>query len=132
VSPEHPRFHFGDFAKVWVFDRGNSFTVKYEDCKQDAERELRRMLHFVGKEASDEKIRLAVEKKSFENRTLRRSGRKRKPGEADTGQFERKGIVGDWKNLFNSDAAKIFNKHEEQALIKLGYEPNSDWVSQIG
>ena len=131
VAPEHPRFHFRDFAKSWVFDRENSFTVKYEDCKQDAESQLRRMLDFVGKKVDDEQIVHAVEKNSFENRTLQRSGKKRKPGEAESGQFERKGIVGDWKNVFNSESAKIFDKYEGEPLIKLGYETDSDWVSQI-
>lgn len=131
VSPEHPRFHFREFANAWVFNRTNSFTVRYEDCKADAEHELRRMLDFVGKEVDNDKILAAVEKNSFENRTLKRSGKTRRPGQADTGQFERKGIVGDWKNVFNLEAARIFDMHEGQALIELGYESSSDWVSQV-
>ena len=130
ISPEHPRFHFRDFAKAWLFDR-ESFSVKYEDCKQDAEHQLRRMLGFLDKAVGDDKITLAVEQNSFENRTLRRSGKIRKPGEAEVGQFERKGIVGDWKNVFNSQAAEIFQKYEGGTLIKLGYEPDASWASRV-
>lgn len=130
VNPDHPRFHFRQFVNEWVSGK-ESFVVTYEDCKIDAEKQLRRMVEFVGKQVSDEKITAAVEKNTFENRTLQRSGKKRKPGEADSGQFERRGVVGDWRNVFNAEAAQVFEQYEGQTLIKLGYESDSHWVSEV-
>ena len=103
--------------------------MKYEDFKTEPAIQLRRLTDFVGVEVPDSKIDEAVEKNSFANRTKRRGGKVRTTGETDNSQFERKGIVGDWKNLFSDDAKKLFAKHEGDTLVKLEYEPNQDWAS---
>ena len=127
VAPDHPRFSFAEFAKAWLAEN-NTCIAKYEDFKTEPVIQLKRLTEFVGIEVPDIKIQEAVEKNSFENRTKRRSGKVRAVGETDNSQFERKGIVGDWKNLFTDEARKLFLKHEGETLLKLGYEPNHDWA----
>ena len=127
TTPDHPRFSFGQFANAWL-QVENTCCVKYEDFKTDPVANLRKLTEFVGIEVTESKLEEAVEKNSFANRTKRRSGKVRAIGEADSGQFERKGIVGDWKNLFNDDAKRLFLKHEGETLIKLKYEPNNYWA----
>jgi hypothetical protein len=38
----------------------------------------------------------------------------------------RKGVVDDWKNHFTYETRRLFNEYVGSALIKLGYEKNSD------
>lgn len=126
TTPDHPRFSFAQFARAWLAEE-NTCIAKYEDFKTEPENQLKRLTEFVGVEVSDSKISEAVEKNSFENRVKRRSGSVRAVGETDNSQFERKGIVGDWKNLFTDDAKKLFAKCEGETLVRLEYEPNDDW-----
>jgi hypothetical protein len=69
-----------------------------------------------------------VQQNSFENRTKQRSGRARNPGQTDASQFERKGIVGDWRNVFSPEAARLFDQFEGPTLVRLKYEPDSSWA----
>jgi hypothetical protein len=128
TAPDHPRFSFSEFATAWLAE-DNTCIAKYEDFKTEPTIQLRRLTEFVGVDVADSKIEEAVEQNSFANRTKRRSGKVRTVGETDNSQFERKGIVGDWKNLFNDEARKVFLKHEGETLTKLEYEPNDEWAS---
>lgn len=127
-APDHPRFSFGQFARAWL-EQPNTCVVKYEDCKADPVRELDRLVRFVGREVPESVLADAVEKNSFANRTRQRSGAVRREGESDSSQFERKGIVGDWRNLFTQQACDLFLKHEGETLRRLGYEPDHSWAT---
>lgn len=128
TTPEHPRFTFNQFAKAWM-KQSNTCVVRYENFKVDPVAELEKITIFAGKQISKEKLTEAVEKNSFANRTKQRSGKSRKPGQSDAGQFERKGIVGDWKNLFNQRAKDTFLKYEGETLKLLEYETNENWAN---
>jgi hypothetical protein len=39
----------------------------------------------------------------------------------------RKGIAGDWKNVFAERDKKIFKKEAGGLLVELGYEKDHDW-----
>ena len=66
-------------------------------------------------------IKRVVDNYSFENQT------RRKPGEENINSFLRKGVSGDWKNHFNSQAKEVFKYHAGDLLIKLGYEKDKNW-----
>ena len=129
VSPDHPRFSFGDFANRWLATSHACFT-KYETFKESPVPELKRLTQFLGADVPQHRLEAAVEKNSFANRTKRRSGTVRRPGQSDNHQFERKGIVGDWRNLFNLEARRIFCEHEGETLIRLEYEHNNHWADE--
>jgi hypothetical protein len=104
----------------------NVIVVKYEDFSDNAASALRDMLIRLGIDDPDERlIELTVEKYSFEQQT------KRKKGEADALSNKRKGIIGDWKNYFSSDAAELFHNKAGDVLLKLGYETASDWHQKL-
>ena len=128
VSPEHPRFRYGEFAKRWLA-ASNTCYAKYEDFKKQPAVELDRLTRFLGHSVPADQLAAAIEKNSFANRTQRRSGQLRKPGQSDNHQFERKGIVGDWHNLFNLEARRCFAELEGETLVTLGYEPDNNWVN---
>lgn len=96
--------------------------VKYEDLLRQPEEELRRLLEFLGAEASEEVADRCVREASFE-----KLGEGRKRGEEDPTAFVRKGIAGDWKNVFTEQNKRTFKNQAGDLLIKLGYEEDEDW-----
>lgn len=102
---------------------GDNYTeVKYESLLADTAKELKRLLIFLGAESSDDAVRQCVEKVRFERLT---GGRQR--GEEDPSAALRKGIAGDWKNVFTEEDRQIFKEEAGNLLVKLGYEKDNDW-----
>jgi hypothetical protein len=94
-----------EYYNIWAANRGKPrdfLMIRYEDLKQGAEVELRRLLEFIGLgNVSDEHIAEAVEYASFNNmRKMEMSGKvssgRLKPGDrSDKESFKtRKGVVG--------------------------------------
>ena len=48
-------------------------------------------------------------------------------GQEDPTSFFRKGIAGDWRNVFTEEDKVLFKKEAGDLLIKLGYEEDLDW-----
>jgi hypothetical protein len=106
---------FGDYfdhLAAW-FDRRNASNVHfvtYEELKADTPGQIRRMANFLGdpfaRHASDENILNAVlEHSSF--RRMRKNQRRWASSRADSAPaFVRKGVVGDWANLFSPMQAR--------------------------
>jgi hypothetical protein len=109
-----------------AMDRG-LFMIRYEGLKADPEENVARAVrHLSGRDADPERVRRALEQTSFEKRSGRR------PGEEDRGhRTVRKGIVGDWRNHFSLEAARLFDSHAGDTLIALGYEPDGSWVDEV-
>jgi hypothetical protein len=125
----HPPFMLHEFVRAWK-QRPGVLWVRYEDCLADAEAELTRMARGLGLPLDPERVKQAVEANSFRNATRKR-GRERKPGEADPGSFERKGVAGDWKNHFDRRSCELLERHEGASLRALGYEPDASWVERF-
>ncbi len=45
----------------------------------------------------------------------------------DPTSFYRKGVAGDWKNLFDERDKEIYKEEAGELLIRLGYENNGSW-----
>jgi hypothetical protein len=119
-----PRFNWAEFVDNWA-DRNNTYSLKYENLLSEPLRELSKLLATrFSLEPDIDKIEAIVAKNSF------RSTTGRKPGEESRSSFARKGIAGDWKNYFSSEASRVFNHFAGKQLIKLGYEDDESWVSQ--
>lgn len=115
-------------AKVgWVVQDGsallddNYHQVHYEDLLAEPVEEVRRLLEFLGADSSEEVARACVEAASFE----KMSGRN--PGEEDSSSFFRKGVSGDWRNVFNEEDRQAFKEEAGELLVRLGYENDNDW-----
>jgi hypothetical protein len=67
-------------------------------------------------------VRRCVESASFE-----RLSRGRQRGEEDPSSFFRKGIAGDWQNVFTEEDKRVFKEEAGDLLIKLGYEESDQW-----
>jgi hypothetical protein len=100
----------------------NYAEVKYEDLLERPEEEAKRLLEFLRADAGDEVVRKCVDSASFETWA---DGRKR--GQEDPSSFFRKGVAGDWQNVFTERDKEIFKEEAGDLLIDLGYEKDRDW-----
>jgi hypothetical protein len=102
---------------------GDNYTeVTYEGLLKDTKGQVGRLVRFLGAMSDEEIVRRCVRKASFEKLS---KGRKR--GEEDSTSFFRKGVAGDWKNVFTEKDREIFKEEAGALLVKLGYEEDDDW-----
>ena len=100
----------------------NYVEVRYEDLLDRPEEEVRRLLLSLGARADEKTAARCVRAASFEKLS---KGRKR--GEEDSASFFRKGVAGDWKNVFTQRDRAVFKEHAGDALVELGYEDDRGW-----
>jgi hypothetical protein len=102
---------------------GNGYVeVRYEDLLARPEEEVRRLLEFLRAEASEKTVKRCVNAASFE-----KLSRGRTRGQEDPTSFFRKGIAGDWSNVFTEQDKVLFKKEAGDLLIQLGYEKDDSW-----
>jgi hypothetical protein len=121
-------------AKEWasnvslVIERGqplfgdNYIEVRYEDLLEHPHREAARLVRFLGADSREDFINRAVNAASFE-----KLSRGRERGQEDPASFFRKGLAGDWRNVFTERDKEIYKEAAGDLLIKLGYENDYDW-----
>lgn len=118
----NPGFSYVKFIEDWL-DKTNIHIVKYEDVHKDPEGMLKGILEYCGeKDICAEKIKSAIKDNSFKNITGRTEGHQ------DKTSHKRKGIVGDWKNYFNSESCDLVFKNQQNLLVKLNYEKDDSWI----
>lgn len=66
-------------------------------------------------------MRQCVETTSFERVT------NRKRGEEQSSAFLRKGVAGDWREVFTERDKEIFKEVAGDFLIRLGYKEDNNW-----
>ena len=99
----------------------NYREVRYEDLLERPEEEVGRLLEFLGADANEQTVRRCLGAASFEKLA---EGRKR--GQ-EAASFYRKGVAGDWKNVFTGRDKQDFKAAAGDLLIDLGYEKDNDW-----
>lgn len=100
----------------------NYAEVRYEDLLRRPEEEVRRLILFLGAGADDDTISRCVNAASFE-----KLSRGRERGEEDATSFFRKGVAGDWRNVFTEEDRSVFKEEAGGLLTKLGYEKDDGW-----
>lgn len=101
---------------------GNYLEARYENLLTQPEAEVRRILGFLGADTSEKSVKLCVDSTGFEQMSSRKSGQE----DSSSVRF-RKGVAGDWKNVFTKKDKQIFKEHAGYPLVKLGYESDNDW-----
>jgi hypothetical protein len=99
--------------------------VRYEDLLLDTHATLSVAIgELAHEETDDERLAEAIEAQRFENVTGREAGSE------GTGSFVRKGIAGDWRNVFTREAAELYDAYAGDVLIRCGYEADHRWVER--
>jgi Sulfotransferase domain len=80
-----------------------------------------RALKILGGDAGEQIVSRCVRAATFE----KLSGGRQRGQEATS--FYRKGIAGDWKNVFTEQNKREFKAAAGDLLIRLGYETDDDW-----
>ena len=100
----------------------NLHVVRYEDLLSDGPTQLLKTVEYLGLPSPlEQELKETYTRFSFEAQTTIKAGEER------TDKFLRKGISGDWKNYFTSEACAVFNQFYGQTLIQLGYEEDHNW-----
>lgn len=100
----------------------NYIEIRYEDFLADGENTLARLLEFLGARADETTVKRCIRASSFEV-----ASDNRRQGEEDPSSFFRKGIAGDWKNVFTEENKRDFKAGAGQLLVTLGYENDENW-----
>lgn len=120
-----PGYPYTEFCKSWL-NKDHIHLVRYEDVHLDPEAALTGILEFIGeKDIDPQRVKAAVRENKFEVITGRKSGIE------DKFSHKRKGIVGDWKNLFNADSCSFVRETQQDLLEMLGYETDDSWVEKF-
>ena len=129
MRQDHYPCTWGQHVSSWLIKRSSSkfLIVKYEDLIADCLKQLKRITNFLSLEPTEDQIKLAMKKSSFDN--MRRLELEKGRLYKDHGPkiFMRKGKTGDWKNFFAKNEKTVFKSREGQPLITLGYEFNDRW-----
>jgi hypothetical protein len=100
----------------------NYVETRYEDLLRDTASEMGRLLEFLEVSPDEDVIRRLVDQASFESTS---GGRQR--GVEDSTSFVRKGVAGDWKNVFSDKDRQVFKEEAGDLLVRLGYEEDTNW-----
>jgi uncharacterized protein with HEPN domain len=95
--------------------------VRYEDLLADEQIVFAKIVDHCQLDVSPQHLREIVDRNSFENQTGRHKG------EEDTSSHYRKGIVGDWRNVFTPKVVSDFKRRFGDVLIQTGYEKDLNW-----
>ncbi len=112
----------------------NFLLVRYEDMRRDAERELTRMLEFLGFSVDPEKIRRVVENNSLQRMRQKEDRYQGRPPEdrlvSEAGRQVRTGSVRGWLDRLTPEQASLIERYSGELMARLGYTdgPNPDTV----
>lgn len=109
-----------DHAEAWEkhMDDPNVMIVTYEDLKEDLDKGVRQISQFFNFPLTEEQIQTISEGSTFSSM---KEQSKNSHGQLGT-VFFRKGIVGDWKNIFSEAQSQMMDAEFEKRLAgtKLG------------
>ncbi len=106
-----------NWIRNWLKNRDlkKSIVVRYEDMLNEPNAILKKIFNFLCFKIEQNKIDDIIEINSFDKIT----GRKR--GESDDTKFIRKGVSGEWKDIFSKNQKLQFSKIGEDVIKSLGY-----------
>jgi hypothetical protein len=95
--------------------------ILYEDLLLDPPAVFGRVLEFLGASSDDRVIERCLRSSSFERAS------KRSTGQEDSSSFFRKGVVGDWRDVFTKRDRELYKELAGERLVEFGYEKSHDW-----
>jgi len=110
-----------DHVAGWLEQKENKniHFLTYEGLSENFEREVLAIANYLNIELSDEKMKLIKGESSFD---AMKNNKRAQPGKnhvKETGDFIRKGKVGDWKNHLSEEQSKMIEERSKR-LLSLG------------
>ena len=93
----------------------NFFQIRYEDLLTDPEEALRSMFGLLGANDADDIVERCIEVNRFEKLAQRWMG------DEDSESFCRKGVIGDWRNVFTERDRQVYEEIAGDTLQQMGY-----------
>jgi len=128
IGKFHPGQKWGEYINKWLENNThneNFLMIRYEDLKEDAERELIRILRFTGLRIERNNMLSAINASDFETmRNLEKIQQEkhfRLKYSDKSIRFIRNGETNQWKRFFNSHQLERFFEIHGKALNRLGY-----------
>jgi hypothetical protein len=90
--------------------------IRYEDLLQDTPDTLRRVFELLHARRGDGIVERCIRASKFERVSNRRQG------EEDSDSFFRKGVAGDWRDVFTERDREIYERIAGERLVEMGYE----------
>jgi hypothetical protein len=119
----HNGYNLGRAEYWWRLQGG--LRIMYEDVLADPHAILERVGAYIQYTGDSSKLERIVGAHDFKYLS------QRNPGDEDSGSFLRKGIAGDWRNVFTSAHVEEFKSCHggrwNSLLIDMGYEERLDW-----
>jgi hypothetical protein len=103
-------------------DPERSIELRYEEMLAEPEVSFARVARLFGLDASSATIERIVEANSFRSLSGGRAG-----GQEARGSFFRKGVAGDWRNVFTDRLRELYRPVVGELLVELGYEREVAW-----
>ena len=130
---------WGDHVGSWLATRQGKegfLLLRYEDLKENSERELARVAEFLGIQASSERVKRAVELSSAENmRKIERKESGKWVATTLTRQdkpFVRNATSGGWKSVLPEKTVAYIETHWGHLMNDLGYKMATADVEPAG
>jgi Sulfotransferase family len=127
----HRAWNFEQSALAWrrqveaeraAVDRYGLFSLSYEALHERGPEAVTSVLKFLGLAHGPELVESLLRRSTFRFHTGRNPGRERR------GRHARKGVVGDWRQHFGQEEARLFNRIAGRDLVRLGYEQDLAWA----
>lgn len=100
---------------AYLFGR-DFYQLSYEDLLMSPEKHMTAIFELLGASADKETVSLCIENNDFERLAERSQGKE------DSGSFFRKGVAGDWRNVFTESDRQIYEDIAGETLLRMGYD----------
>ncbi|XP_070538360.1 sulfotransferase 1B1-like [Ptychodera flava] len=114
---------YPDFTKAWAKYENEPWLmwIRYEDLRLNPKESFRKVAEFLGKDLTAEQIDQVIHVTSFDYmKKAMETVKDRDIFLNKKGVWQRKGVVGNWKEAFTISQNETFNKHYKEGMK--GYE----------